>query len=137
MDEILVYAWLDPNKGITRLESSIFYTGSEYSVVLDKGRGDKYAHCQSGYLGDCIVDNDGNPNFKYVEGKGAVKLTDEEKAKLYPKTPTIEEPAIDEEDILSQLMVENAQLSKRVSEQDDLIADIMGQVAELTKKEEK
>ena len=131
MDEISVFAWLDTKGCIVRLESSIFYSGNEHSLVLDKGTGDKYAHCQSNYLEDGLVDSNGNPNYKYVEGEGAVKLTEAEKAELYPSIDSepVDEPEKQDDILVAQLVAENARMNKKLEEQDELIAQLLEQSA--------
>ena len=97
-----VYALLDKNKCITRIESTAFF-GEEWLIEngfikIDEGsNGDMYGHAQPNYLrmkyGKTMYDDKFHPNFKYVDEK-VVELTKEEKEALF-HTP-IQEPTFEE-----------------------------------------
>lgn len=82
--KISVYALLDNNKVVTRIESSISNIDSigEKWTQIDEGNGDKYAHAQNMYLEKGLVDEKGRYNYKY--DSLLVELTEEEKNVLFP-----------------------------------------------------
>lgn len=86
-DIIKVYAKLDSNNSITEINSSVFLEDTIGFVEIDTSEGkedrDKYAHAQGNYLENAVFDEQGRPNYKYVDEK-IQKLTEEEKEKLYP-----------------------------------------------------
>lgn len=97
-----VYALLDTNNCITRIESTAFFSEEwlieNGFIKIDEGsNGDMYGHAQPNYLrmkyGNTTYDDKFHPNFKYVNKK-VVELTDEEKEALFP-TP-IPEPTFEE-----------------------------------------
>lgn len=86
-DIIKVYAKLDSNNSITEINSSVFLEDTIGFVEIDTSEGKedrgKYAHAQGNYLENAVFDEQGRPNYKYVDEK-IQKLTEEEKEKLYP-----------------------------------------------------
>ncbi len=102
-----VYVKLNEDKCITSINSEIFLTNEEIQVMtnIDEGEGDKYAHAQSQYLENGLIDKYGRYNYKYVEGK-VVEVAEGDK-------PTIEEPKAvptEQQKINAQLMLQIAQL---------------------------
>lgn len=102
-----VYVKLNEDKCITLIDSEIFLTNEEMQSMtnIDEGEGDKYAHAQSQYLENGLIDKYGRYNYKYVEGK-VVEVAEGDK-------PTIEEPKAvptEQQKINAQLMLQIAQL---------------------------
>lgn len=97
-----VYALLDTNNCITRIESTAFFSEewlieNDFIKIDEGSNGQIYGHAQPNYLrmkyGKTMYDEQSNPNFKYVDGK-VVELTEEEKETLFPTPipdPTFEE----------------------------------------------
>lgn len=110
-NEYKVYASLQDGY-ITSINSEIFLSQEEMDAMteIDKGQGDKYAHAQSQYLEEGLVDEKGRYNYKFVEGK-VVEVAEAEK-------PTIEEPKAiptEQEKINAQLMLQIAQLKAQLN----------------------
>lgn len=102
-----VYVKLNEDKCITLINSEIFLSNEEIQAMtnIDEGEGDKYAHAQSQYLENGLIDKYGRYNYKYVEGK-VVEVAEGDK-------PTIEEPKAvptEQQKINAQLMLQIAQL---------------------------
>lgn len=102
-----VYVKLNEDKCITLINSEIFLSNEEMQAMtnIDEGEGDKYAHAQSQYLENGLIDKYGRYNYKYVEGK-VVEVAEGDK-------PTIEEPKAvptEQQKINAQLMLQIAQL---------------------------
>ena len=102
-----VYVKLNEDKCITSINSEIFLSNEEMQAMtnIDEGEGDKYAHAQSQYLENGLIDKYGRYNYKYVEGK-VVEVAEGDK-------PTIEEPKAvptEQQKINAQLMLQIAQL---------------------------
>lgn len=102
-----VYVKLNEDKCITLIDSEIFLTNEEMQSMtnIDEGEGDKYAHAQSQYLENGLIDKYGRYNYKYVEGK-VVEVAEGDK-------PTIEEPKAvptEQQKINAQLILQIAQL---------------------------
>lgn len=102
-----VYVKLNEDKQITSINSEIFLSNEEIQAMtnIDEGEGDKYAHAQSQYLENGLIDKYGRYNYKYVEGK-VVEVAEGDK-------PTIEEPKAvptEQQKINAQLMLQIAQL---------------------------
>jgi hypothetical protein len=82
---------------ITDINSDIFQTDLTGWIQIDEGDGDKYAHAQSQYLDDGLMDSQNRYNYKLVETK-PVELTEQEKETLFPpqpQLPTLEEQLAD------------------------------------------
>lgn len=107
--KIKVYAKVDGNKIIKRIESSIssFYIDFSNWTVIDEGYGDKYSHAQSQYLEKGLVDEKGRYNYKW--DNSLIELTEEEKNILFPPV----EPQPTELEILKE---KNATLEKALLE---------------------
>ena len=66
MDEkIGVYIKTNANGYITEVGSDIFIKDFTGWTKIDEGYGDKYAHAQSQYFDNPIVDEFGNYNYKF------------------------------------------------------------------------
>lgn len=85
--KIKVYAIIDSNNTIKRIESDISSTYIDFTdgkwIEIDEGYGDKFAHAQNEYLDGSIYDMLGRPNYKYVDGE-IIKLSDKDKLLLFP-----------------------------------------------------
>ena len=64
-----VYIKVDYNSNVISVGSEIFITDFWNWVKIDEGFGDKYAHAQSQYFDKPLFDENGNPNYKYQNGK--------------------------------------------------------------------
>lgn len=69
MDKIKVYIKINENNEITDINSSIFIQDSTGWIEIDSGFGDKYAHSQSHYLDNTLINDEGEYNYKYENGK--------------------------------------------------------------------
>lgn len=97
-----VYAKLDTNNCIIRIESTAFFEevwlNENGFILIDEGsNGETYGHAQPNYLrmkyGKTMYDEQFHPNFKYIDGN-VIELTEEEKEVFFPKAtsqPTQEE----------------------------------------------
>lgn len=68
---------------ITDINSDIFQADLTGWTQIDEGTGDKYAHAQSQYLDDGLMDMQGRYNYKLVDDK-PIELTEQEKEVLFP-----------------------------------------------------
>lgn len=121
MDEIIYEVWagLDSNKCIERIESTTFYSKEQLEemnmIKIDEGTdGEIYGHAQPNYLlmkyGKPTYDEQFHPNYRLVDGK-IRDLSDDEKVELFPK-PT---PQPTEQELINaQLMLEIAKLKAGV-----------------------
>lgn len=66
---IEVYIKVNNVNEITEVNSSIFIKDFTGWIKIDEGNGDKYAHAQGNYFGKNVVDERGNYNYIYVNGK--------------------------------------------------------------------
>lgn len=89
-----VYAKLKDCKGmqlITDINSEYYIADLTGWTLIDEGKGSKYTHAQTDYLGDTLSTEDGYYKYKFVSDTGVVKLTDEEmalqKGGTQPDTP--------------------------------------------------
>lgn len=120
MDEIIYEVWagLDSNKCIERIESTAFYSKEQLEemnmIKIDEGTdGEIYGHAQPNYLrmkyGKPTYDEQFHPNY-ILDGK-IRELSDEEKEVLFPN-PT---PQPTEQELINaQLMLEIAKLKAGV-----------------------
>ena len=93
MDEIIYEVWagLDSNKCIERIESTAFYSKEQLEemnmIKIDEGTdGGIYGHAQPNYLlmkyGKPTYDEQMRCNYKYIDK--VIELTDDEKETLFP-----------------------------------------------------
>ena len=74
MDEILkeepinVLIKTNDKDEIIEIGSSIFIKDPTNYIVIDSGFGDKYAHAQSQYLKEPLINDNGKYNYKYTYG---------------------------------------------------------------------
>ena len=66
--EIKVYIKINNKNEITNIDSNIFVKNLDGWIYIDSGFGDKYAHAQSHYLDKPLTDENGNYNYKYING---------------------------------------------------------------------
>ena len=88
--KIKVYIQTNINKTVTAINSSIFLQDTTGWIEIDEGNGDKYAHAQSQYLENGLMDEKGRFNYKY--DTELVDLTEAEKEILFPPTPILPTP---------------------------------------------
>lgn len=79
-----VYAKIDTNKVVNRVESSISSSYIDFTdwLEVDEGYGDKYALAQNNYLKKGLIDEKGRYNYKW--DNSLIELTEEEKNILFP-----------------------------------------------------
>ena len=65
----LVYVETDSQGNIVKIFSSIFEAPTKKSIKIDEGYGDKYAHAQNLYLEKPLLNENGDYNYKYGEGR--------------------------------------------------------------------
>ena len=65
---IKVYIKVNSNNEVIEVNSEIFIKDLTGWVYIDSGFGDKYAHAQSQYLDKPLVNEDGQYNYKYING---------------------------------------------------------------------
>lgn len=90
--KIKVCIQTDASKTVTDINSSIFLQNTTGWTEIDEGDGDKYAHAQSQYLENGLMDEKGRFNYKY--DTSLVALTEAEKEVLFPPAtpqPTVED----------------------------------------------
>lgn len=109
-NKIIVYAKLNEKNEILELQSSIFLNDITGWTKIDEGQvGDKYAHPQGNYFGkdeSPIRDEQGRPNYKYVDGELLI-ISDEEKLDSIIENgmiPTIEDRLLSVETLLLDLI---------------------------------
>ena len=66
---IKVYIKVDSNNNVVDINSSIFLKDREGYICVDEGVGDRYAHAQNNYLPSPLTDDNGNYQYRYLEGK--------------------------------------------------------------------
>lgn len=64
-----VYIKINNNHEITDINSSIFIEDFDGWIFIDEGVGDKYVHAQHNYLDKPIINEEGNYNYLYINGK--------------------------------------------------------------------
>lgn len=74
-DKIKVYIKINSNNEIIEVGSSVFIKDYSGWIEIDKGFGDKYAHAQSQYFDEPIINELGKYNFKYFSGQIIKNLT--------------------------------------------------------------
>ncbi len=71
MDEeqkIKVYIKINSANEVIEINSEIFIRDLSGWILVDSGKGDKYAHAQGHYLSDPIQDENGRYNYEYIGG---------------------------------------------------------------------
>lgn len=68
-ERIKVYAKIDEQDNITAINSSIFLNDLNGWTEIDSGYGDKYAHAQGNYLDEPLTNENGEYNYKLINGK--------------------------------------------------------------------
>jgi hypothetical protein len=81
---IAVYIRLDGAK-IVDINSQYFIDDISDWIKIDEGYGDKYTHAQGHYLTKSLMDENGQFNYKYEDGK-IVEVADEDKPKVLQYT---------------------------------------------------
>lgn len=66
---ITVYVQTDNEKYIVAIDSSIFLDDPNGWTEIDSGYGDKYAHAQGNYLDEPLINENGEYNYKLINGK--------------------------------------------------------------------
>lgn len=64
-----VYIKVNENHEITEVNSDVFIEDYTDLICIDEGRGDKYIHAQGNYFEKPIMDEEGNYNYLYINGK--------------------------------------------------------------------
>ena len=68
-DKHKVYIKINTNNEIIDINSSIFIQNFTGWIEVDSGFGDKYAHSQSHYLDNPLINDEGEYNYKYENGE--------------------------------------------------------------------
>lgn len=66
---IKVYVKVNTNNEIIEVGSSVFIQDTTGWVEIDKDFGDKYAHAQSQYFENPLMNEDGTYNYSYTDGQ--------------------------------------------------------------------
>ena len=66
---IKVYVKVNLNNEIIEVSSSIFIKDLNGWIEIDNGYGDKYAHAQSQYFNEAIINEYGSYNYRYYSGQ--------------------------------------------------------------------
>lgn len=66
---IKVYVKVNQDNFITEVNSEIFINDLTGWTYIDSGFGDKYAHAQSQYFDKTLMDENGNYNYKFINGE--------------------------------------------------------------------
>lgn len=69
METYIVYVKINETGYITDVNSSAFLTDLTDWVEIDNGAGDKYYHAQGNYFPKPIITEDGDYQYKLVDGK--------------------------------------------------------------------
>ena len=120
MDEVIYEVWakLDSNKCIERIESTAFFTKEQLEemsmIKIDKGAdGEVYGHAQPNYLkmkyGKTMYDEQMRCNYKYIDK--VIELTDEEKETFFP--PVKPQPS-EQEQFNAMILMELAKIKAGV-----------------------
>ena len=64
-----VYIKVNENHEITEINSDVFITDYTDFIAIDEGIGDKYVHSQGNYFDKPLIDEEGNYNYLYINGK--------------------------------------------------------------------
>lgn len=66
---IKVYVKVNADGYVTEINSEIFIKDFTDWIEIDKGFGDRFAHAQSQYFDKTLMDENGNYNYKFINGK--------------------------------------------------------------------
>ena len=66
---VKVYIKTNEKDEITEVGSSIFIEDTKGWTEIDEGSGDRYVHAQNNYLPGPVVDEQGNPRNKNINGQ--------------------------------------------------------------------
>lgn len=66
---IKVYIKINYNNEIIEIGSSVFIKDATGFIKIDSGFGDKYAHAQSQYFEEPLINENGIYNYKYISGQ--------------------------------------------------------------------
>ena len=66
---VKVYIKVNENHEIIEVNSSIFIEDITGWIEIDQGSGDKYVHAQNNYFDKPLIDEEGNANYLYINGK--------------------------------------------------------------------
>ena len=86
-----IYARKNDKNIVIKLFSSVFEENLDTDFLIEEGNADYHAHVHLKYQ---LLDEDGRYNYK-ISGDKLVKLTEEEKAKLFPKQEPKQEQSIE------------------------------------------
>lgn len=76
-EPIKVYIKINSNNEIVDIGSSIFISNTDGWIKVDEGYGDKFAHAQSQYLSNSLVDEiSGEYNYLYTDNELKQKRAD-------------------------------------------------------------
>ena len=64
-----VYIKVNENHEIIEINSDVFIQDYEGFIYLDEGQGDKYVHAQGNYFEKPLMDEEGNYNYLFINGK--------------------------------------------------------------------
>ena len=67
--KIKVYIKVNEFNEIVDILSSVFLKNNTGWIMIDEGYGDKYAHAQSQYFKDPLIDDNGNYRYKLENNK--------------------------------------------------------------------
>ena len=66
---VKVYIKVNENHEITEVNSEIFIDDYNGFIEIDQGSGDKYVHAQNNYFDKPLIDDEGNYNYLFINGK--------------------------------------------------------------------
>lgn len=87
-----IYARKNDNNIVIKLFSSVFEENLDTDLLIEEGNEEYHAHVHLKYQ---LTDEDGRYNYK-ISGDKLVKLTEEEKKKLFPHQEPQQEQSIEE-----------------------------------------
>ena len=82
-----VYIKIDSENRVTAVNSEIFISDILGWVEIDNGDGDKFAHAQGNYLPKPITDENGVYRYKFENGVGCERSSDEMAADMPEPAP--------------------------------------------------
>lgn len=121
-----IYARLNEKNVVIKLFSSVFEKPVEEDKLIEEGNEDYHAHVHLKYE---LVDMNGDYNYKF-ENEKMIELTEEEKAKLFPKVEPVVEPTLEEkvqslEDDNANLLFDLADKDVRLNQLENDFADLL------------